>query len=106
MVLVAGREAWLPQQLPGPGVARNPEYKDQEARVIQTGAPPLLDGVEVQQTHIFLWAGQAIEQTIYNLHGHKKGFAKKQYKKGIAYLSPVEIIVFNLYIACQVMYIG
>ena len=69
--MLAGREAGLPQQLPGPGVALNPEYKDQEAGIIQRGAPPLMDGV--QQTHIFLWTSHRTD----HIHGHNKGFAKK-----------------------------
>ena len=53
--VLAVSEAGLPQQLPDLGAALNPENQHQEVLVgIQRGAPPLLDGLQLQQTHLFV----------------------------------------------------
>ena len=67
--VLAGREAGLPQQLPGPGAALNPEHQDQKAHLV------------FREVHLPCWmvckSSKLINipltsQRTDHLHGHKE----------------------------------
>ena len=50
--VLAGREAGLPHQLPGPGATLNPEHQDQKAHIAFTDRYTLFSGWSYRQSPI------------------------------------------------------